>query len=756
VSIAGGAPVAPRPRSAVAPAPAAVTAPAQAAAGAPMQTTTAPPQAADANQPAAKKEDFFEMSIEQLMNVEVASTAALTPVSTRMAPAAVTTITQEQIQAAAPRSLFELLDIYVPNLQWVRNSWEADNMGLRGIMTDRDDKYLLLVNGRVMNERTHYGVISERDLPMVQDIHHIDVVRGPGSALYGPGAVSMVINIVTQNAETFQGTDVTVRAGAIEEFATTEIRHGQKFKDGDGGVFLYAGVGDYHGANNSAAPFIMPHDLTGAGMSLPSDGTQEGEPLMHPKTPNDGESYRDLPPLKFYGQIDRGDWSVWARYTRGGKQFVWDPQTLVCENWQYGWGNNLPYEDSGYGYQQATLFVGKTTELGPQTTLDTSFSYDLFDYQRRTDGWDTWFNEAYREDKYLGRAIVSHEFNKQHRVAFGAEVLHGEYGYDPLGYPGGDAQTDQLGAPMPRWSSNLYSALGEYQWNINDQWTVFLGGRVDDHTYTNEMFSPRAALVFTPTERDTFKLMWSRSVRANYEEQLKLAATASSEPEKLDSIELRAERRQNQHLDLAGSVFVHYNLKLIGFDATTQQTIPVATQRDWGFEVEAAYHTDKTRLGISHGFTKLYAFNLEPGAWVNVSAMAWGYGDDLGRWANQITKINAQRKLDEQWTLDGSLRVYWGFPGCKDFTRYIHEAYAVGGVWPDSLAPDGWERTYRAAPYLNLGLQYEANKNLTCRLDGYYLLGIFNEDFNKRIYGGNNVCYRSHAPALAASLVYRF
>jgi outer membrane receptor protein involved in Fe transport len=400
--------------------------------------------------------------------------------------------------------------------------------------------------------------------------------------------------------------------------------------------------------------------------------------------------------------------------------------------------------------------VGKTTELGPQTTLDTSFSYDLFDYQRRTDGWDTWFNEAYREDKYLGRAIVSHEFNKQHRVAFGAEVLHGEYGYDPLGYPGGDAQTDQLGAPMPRWSSNLYSALGEYQWNINDQWTVFLGGRVDDHTYTNEMFSPRAALVFTPTERDTFKLMWSRSVRANYEEQLKLAATASSEPEKLDSIELRAERRQNQHLDLAGSVFVHYNLKLIGFDATTQQTIPVATQRDWGFEVEAAYHTDKTRLGISHGFTKLYAFNLEPGAWVNVSAMAWGYGDDLGRWANQITKINAQRKLDEQWTLDGSLRVYWGFPGCKDFTRYIHEAYAVGGVWPDSLAPDGWERTYRAAPYLNLGLQYEANKNLTCRLDGYYLLGIFNEDFNKRIYGGNNVCYRSHAPALAASLVYRF
>jgi outer membrane receptor protein involved in Fe transport len=718
------------------------------------QAATGESREAEPNTP--QREDFFDMSIEQLMNVEVASTAALTPVSARMAPATVTTITQEQIQAAAPRSLFELLDIYVPNLQWARNSWEADNLGLRGIMTDRDDKYLLLVNGRAMNERTHYGVISERDLPFMQDIHHIDVIRGPGSALYGPGAISMVINIVTQNAETFQGTDVTGRVGAVEEFYTAEIRHGQKFEDGDGGLFLYAGVGEYHGANKSQAPFIIPHDLTDAGLALPSAGTDEGEPLMSPSIPNDGEAYRGLPPLKFYGEITRDDWDIWARFTRGGKNFVWDIQTLVCENWQYGWGNNLPYEDSGYGYQQGTIFVGKTTKLGPQTTLDLSFSYDNFDYQRKTDAWDGWFNEAYREDKYIGKALLRHEFNEHHKVAFGTEILHGEYGLDPWGYPYLDPRTDQLGTRMPRWSTNLYSALGAYQWNVNDQWTLFLGGRIDDHTYTNRMFSPRATLVFMPTEKDTFKLMWARSVRANYEEQLKLAASGDSQPEKLDSIELRAEHSHNEHLDLAASAFVHYNLELIGFDGTTQQTIPVATQRDWGFELEAAYHTERTRLAISHGFTKLYGFNLEPGAWANVSAMGWDYGDDLGRWSTQITKITAQHKLDDQWTLDSSMRVYWGFPGCEDFTRYMHEAYAAGDTWPDSLAADGWERTYRASSYLNLGLQYEASKNLTCRLDGYYLLGIFDEDLNKRIYGGNNTTYRSHAPALAASLVYRF
>ena len=201
-----------------------------------------------------QKTDLTEMSIEDLMNVEVASTATLTDTKPRLVPAAMTTITDEQIKASGARSLFELLDIYVPNLQVIRHHWESDHMGLRGIINDRDDKYLLLVNGRNMNEHTHFGALSERDMVLLSDIHHIDIVRGPGSALYGPGAISMVINIVTYNAETFQGTEVTTRLGAIEEFYSGEVKHGQKFDDNDGGVFVYAGIGKYVGASKYDAP----------------------------------------------------------------------------------------------------------------------------------------------------------------------------------------------------------------------------------------------------------------------------------------------------------------------------------------------------------------------------------------------------------------------------------------------------------------------------------------------------------------------
>ena len=312
-------------------------------------TVSAQTFAAEQNE-TKQKTDLTELSIEDLMNVEVVSTATLTKTTPRLVPAAVTTITAEQIKASGARSLFELLDIYVPNLQVIRHHWESDHMGLRGIINDRDDKYLLLVNGRIMNERTHFGALSERDLVLLSDIHHIDVVRGPGSALYGPGAVSMVINIITYNAETFQGTEVTGRMGAIEEFYSGEVKHGQKFDDNDGGLFVYAGIGKYVGASKYDAPrfsrllFLRNrHDSWNpdwgpnpSALYLPSDGTKAGEPMTGQAPYNrDGAANRNLPPIKMHVQITRDNWDIWARYTRGGKQFLYAPGLWAREPWGY-------------------------------------------------------------------------------------------------------------------------------------------------------------------------------------------------------------------------------------------------------------------------------------------------------------------------------------------------------------------------------------------------------------------------------------
>jgi iron complex outermembrane receptor protein len=558
----------------------------------------------------------------------------------------------------------------------------------------------------------------------------------------------MVINIITHNAQTFEGTEITSRLGAIEEFYSGELKHGQKFDDNDGGLFIYTGIGKYVGADKHDAPQIFPFDFP-SGAGFPADGTQAGEPLLSPSINRDGETHRDLPPLKLHVQITKGDWDIWARYTRGGQQGVWDMERLTSE----ADPNTSPPGDTkpnSYGYQQATAYVGHKKELTENITLDMAFSYDMSDFERyileRA-------NDAYREDEYHGKALLRWQPNDQHKFAFGGEITHNELGLKSPGWPDMAAINARLN-PMPRWSTNMYSILGEHQWTISDQWTSFLGARIDDHTYTERMFSPRASLVYTPNRKDTYKLMWARSVRANFEEEMKAQAMAgggSSNPEKLDSIELRYERQQSKNLDLAASVFVHYNLELISWSQSQMCSASTGTQRDYGAELEASYHTEDTRLMISHGYTKLYDFSLEPGKDTYVTAKPYGYGDDLANWSNHITKLTAQHKLDDKWTLDASLRIYWGFPGMKDWNNY--RDYANTST---SLIESGWERAYRGNYYLNLGLQYKPSNNLTIGLTGYNLLGIFNEDFNKRNYLRSYGDFRDQAVAVAVSVTYKF
>ncbi len=685
--------------------------------------------------------DLTELSLDDLMNVEVVSTATLTKTTPRLVPSAVTTITAEQIKASGARSLYELLDIYVPNLQVISHHWESDHMGLRGSINDRDDKYLLLVNGRVMNEHTHYGALTERDFVMLQDIHHIDIVRGPGSALYGPGAISMVINIVTFNANTFKGTEVTGRMGAIEEFYSGEVKHGQAFDDNDGGIFVYAGGGKQDGASKYDAPLVFPYNFP--------NGPDAGDPFTNTSINRDGQSARNEPPAKMHIELTKGDWDIWGRYTRGGQQFPWAAQSIVPAPVGYG---DTPITNNFYSYQQMTGFIGHKQELTKDIDIDYSVSYETTDF---TEFRQNSITDAYREDEYHGKILLQWTPNEQHKVAFGSEISHRELGLKSPIWPDMAPVSQELTPTMPRWSTNMYSLLGEWQWNINSEWTTFLGGRIDKHTYTDSMLSPRAAIIYTPTEKDTYKMMWSRSVRANNEEEMKLQAInggGTSTPEKVDTLEFRYEKQQSKNFDLAASIFMHYNFELVSWDETNKQSAVVGTQKDWGAELEASYHTEKTRLTLSHGYTKLLAFNLEPGASTYETAKPYGYGDDLDNWSNNITKLTAQQKLDDKWTFNGSFRIYWGFPGTKDYNKYYPTLYSGG----DQFIENGWEKAYRGDYFLDLGLEYKPSKNLTIGITGYNLLGIFNINLNKRNYLDSNGDYRCEAPAIGVSVTYKF
>ena len=70
---------------------------------------------------------------------------------------------------------------------------------------DRPYKFLVNVNGVNVNIKAHYGARLELLNWELSDIERIEIIRGPGSVTYGPGAIGGVINIYTKTAREAPG-----------------------------------------------------------------------------------------------------------------------------------------------------------------------------------------------------------------------------------------------------------------------------------------------------------------------------------------------------------------------------------------------------------------------------------------------------------------------------------------------------------------------------------------------------------------------
>ena len=245
---------------------------------------------------AATGDELLQMDLTQLMQVKLDGAATLTPTATRRMPASITSIDRTMIERSGARSMFDLLEIYVPNFHYLPHHYEAPHMGMRGLISHRDDKYLLVVNGRVLNEKTHFGALSERDMPMLGDIRKIDVVRGPGSVVYGPGAVSMVINIQTDTFADHGPDGVTVKWGEVEQFRSIEASNSIPFGDqADRGLWLYGAITDYDGAQNADAPLVYGKSA----YTSWGEWVQGGEPVPYGPVDNH-DSFHDWQKVKLH------------------------------------------------------------------------------------------------------------------------------------------------------------------------------------------------------------------------------------------------------------------------------------------------------------------------------------------------------------------------------------------------------------------------------------------------------------------------
>ena len=133
----------------------------------------------------------------------------------RLAPSVTSVITNDDILASGAQDLDELLET-IPGLHVSRSPTAYTPLYLiRGIYSEYNPQVLMLINGMPM---TH-SFNGNRSLIWggmpIHKINRIEIIRGPGSALYGADALAGVINIITHTAETLNDNSVGIRLGSF-------------------------------------------------------------------------------------------------------------------------------------------------------------------------------------------------------------------------------------------------------------------------------------------------------------------------------------------------------------------------------------------------------------------------------------------------------------------------------------------------------------------------------------------------------------
>jgi iron complex outermembrane recepter protein len=165
--------------------------------------------------PKEASRDLSEISLEDLMNVEVTSVSKKSR-SCRKPQRRSMSLPQEDIRRSGLTSIPELLRM-VPGLHVGRidsNKWA---ISARGFSSRFANKMLVLIDGRSVYTPLFSGVYWDIQDVMLEDVERIEVIRGPGATLWGANAVNGVVNIITKRAEDTQGGIVNGGLGNEEQ-----------------------------------------------------------------------------------------------------------------------------------------------------------------------------------------------------------------------------------------------------------------------------------------------------------------------------------------------------------------------------------------------------------------------------------------------------------------------------------------------------------------------------------------------------------
>ncbi|HEV7301121.1 MAG TPA: TonB-dependent receptor [Tepidisphaeraceae bacterium] len=472
----------------------------------------------DADMPDATQspDDLTSMSIEELMELPVVVAAGKRAQSQREAAASVSVVTADEINLMGYRNLAEVLRnqrsfyLHTDGLNWFA--------GVRGLLrpAEWNARLLVLVDGRPTRENIYGQTHLDQDFLLpIEAYKRVEIVRGPGSALYGSNAVFSVVNIVTKDGADLNGGLIRVQGGT-ENTARVSALYGLKT---DGGWDISGGIAGYTSDGDEDVHF------DGISDPLLNFGHVEGWDDERSVT-----GYLKIKRGEFTAMVDHADRERDSRSATYATSFF-EPGTMdesrtnvtLRVDHEIAPGRSI-HGMAYYGRSQYRQTLG--------FTLDPAVS-PAIDYNYLTKAHNDW----------LG--LESHydwQINPKFHLLAGGEVTHSletsQQDRDDAGF--------SIDIDKPFSSVALFA---EGNWHLTERVTLVAGARVDHVRHVGTMFSPRAAAIVSATKNDTIKLMYGRAFRSpNLYEMFYSSADAylanpDLDPELVDTYELAWERQ---------------------------------------------------------------------------------------------------------------------------------------------------------------------------------------------------------------------
>ncbi|WP_437914231.1 TonB-dependent receptor [Sorangium sp. So ce302] len=533
----------------------------------------------------AAQQTRIDISLRQLEEVEAASRTAE---AVEDAPGSVTIISGQELRAMGYPTVAEALR----GMRGVYTTYDGTYswVGIRGISIpgDYSNRVLVLLNGHSINDTWDGLAFADQAARTdLEDVERIEVVRGPGSLLYGTGAFVGVINIVTKGRPTSFGAGVGVGAaqhGFIRGRGQVQVPFGR-----DSGMWLSVAGGHGQGRDYflPIPPGLENKWKDGDANARDADhfnvGTVQGR--LWYKSLSAQISYNDrkkaLPTGANLTMV--GDDRTFYRDRRGFVELTFSPRfsdsfsmtTRVAADMQL-------YND--------TLWLSEASDAG------TSTIYDVEQYQ------DTWLLADQRfEISPLRELKVTVGAEGQIHLLGRMRIEERECGVLPC--------TDKLVLPVPEregeildpdnedlFDSHPYQILAGYgvvDFVPSDRIRVSAGARIDYYNYGedglsfNSGISPRIALVVKPYEGGNLKVTGGRAFRAPpiYELFLQVPSSnfapgydpeegASVDPESVLSGEVEFTHRLSSTLSLLGAGYVNYMTDMIAQTGDFTEAVP--------------------------------------------------------------------------------------------------------------------------------------------------------------------------------------